>query len=146
MRRKSVSIVIADSHAESRNLLHRHLEDAGFAVRSASSAEDVFVVCDIDLPDVFIIDAQLDGMDGYEVCERLRHEARDDDITIIIMSDIVDEMTRVYLGQMVDFAGGDFFVAKPCDAHWLVRVLDTIPTCRHRTNEMKAHVIASSAV
>ena len=54
--------------------------------------------------------------------------------TIIIMSDVVDEMTRVYLGQMVDFAGGDFYVAKPCDTHWLVRVLDTLPKCRHRTN------------
>ena len=146
MRRKTVSVVIADSHTESRNILHRHLEDAGFPVRSASSAEDVFVLCDIERPDVFIIDAQLDGMDGYEVCERLRHEAKDDDITIIIMSDIVDEMTRVYLGQMVDFAGGDFYVAKPCDVHWLVRVLDTLPKCGHRTNDWEAQVIARSAV
>ncbi len=146
MRRKSVSVVIADSHTESRNFLYRHLEDAGFPVRSASSAEDVFVLCDIDRPDVFIIDAQLDGMDGYEVCERVRHEAKHDDITIIIMSDIVDEMTKVYLGQMVDFAGGDFYVAKPCDVHWLVRILDTLPKCGHRNNNWEARLIARSAV
>ena len=33
------------------------------------------------------------------------------------------------------FAGGDFYVAKPCDVHWLVRVLDTLPKCRHRTSD-----------
>ena len=146
MRRKAVSVVIADSHTESRNLLLRHLEDAGFPVRSATNAEDVFVLCDIERPDVFIIDAQLHGMDGYEVCERVRHEAKDDDITIIIMSDIVDEMTKVYLGQMVDFAGGDFYVAKPCDVHWLVRVLHTLPKNRHRTTAWESRVITRSAV
>ena len=125
MRHGSVSIVVADSQAASRNLVQRQLEDAGFPVRTASTAEDVLLLCDLEMPDVLIVDAQLSGMDGYEVCERVRHGAKDDDITIIIMSDVVDEMTRVYLGQMVDFAGGDFYVAKPCDAHWLVRVLDT---------------------
>ena len=144
MRRRSVSIVVADSQAASRNLLQRQLEDAGFSVRAASTAEDVLLLCDIELPDVLIVDAQLTGMDGYEVCERVRHEAKDDDITIIIMSDVVDEMTRVYLGQMVDFAGGDFYVAKPCDAHWIVRVLDTLPKCRHRSKKSNARAVTMS--
>ncbi len=145
MRRRSVSIVVADSQAASRNLLQRQLEDAGFPVRAASTAEDVLLLCDIELPDVLIVDAQLTGMDGYEVCERVRHEARDDDITIIIMSDIVDEMTRAYLGQMVDFAGGDFYVAKPCDAHWIVRVLDTLPKCLHRSKNSNARALTMSS-
>jgi DNA-binding response OmpR family regulator len=110
----------------SRHALQAHLEEAGYGVQTAGNGEDIIVLCDIDPPDVLIMDVHLPDMDGFEVCEYVRHETRDSDLTVILLSEPTDDMTRAYLGQMVDYARGDYFFAKPCDGKLLVQLLDSL--------------------
>jgi|GEM_PF-3275279 len=121
------TVVVADADPISRTILQNCLVDAGFPVRVAGTAEDVLVLCDMEPPDALIVDGPFPDMDAFELCDRVRHETRDFDVTVIFVMEVSDDMTRAYLNQMVDFAGGDYFVAKPCDTHWLIRLLDTIP-------------------
>ncbi len=126
MYRRSPLIGLADSHLDSLTAMRRQLEDAGYTVHAASSGEDVILLCDIETPDILLIDIGFADLDGYEVVESVRHETRDYDVAIIIMAEIKDNMTRAYFGQMVDFAGGDYFIAKPCDMKVLLRLLDSL--------------------
>jgi len=86
----------------------------------------VLLLCDLHPPDVLIMDVRLPDMDGFELCERVRRETRDLDLTIILTTEASDDMTRAYFGQMVDYAGGDYFVAKPCDRKLLLKLLDDL--------------------
>jgi len=135
MSRESLRILLADPQTASRHALQVQLEDAGFCVDTATSGSDVILVCDIDPPDILILDVRLPDMDGFEVCEYVRHETRDLDLTVIILTEPTDEMTRTYLGQMVDYAGGDYFLARPCDSKLLIQLIDDLRNERDKADE-----------
>ena len=127
MTGKPLRVLLADSDPANRRALERHLEDAAFSVGTTASGADAILWCEIDPPDIFILDVNLTDMDGFEVCAHVRHETRERDLTIIIMTEASDEMTRAYLGQMVEYAGGDYFMVKPCDGRVLLNLLETLP-------------------
>jgi len=123
MKQQPPRVLVADSDIAARTALRKQLEDAGYPVCTVSSGEDAILMCDIDPPEVLILDVHLPDMDGFEVCERIRRDTHDSNLAVIIISEPSDEMTRSYLGQMVEYAGGDFFLAKPCDGHLLVQLV-----------------------
>lgn len=126
MYRSAIRILVADGESATRKSLHWHLEDAGYEVIPAACAGDVLLQCELQPPDVIILDVRLPDMDGYELCGRLRSDPETTEIPIIMTTDAVDSMTRSYLSKMVEFAGGDYFVAKPCDANVLVHLVRDI--------------------
>ena len=126
MNRKPLRVLLADSDPANRRALERHLEGTAFSVGTTACGADAILWCEIDPPDILILDVHLTDMDGFEVCEYVRHETREHDLTIIITTEVSDEMTRAYLGQMVEYAGGDYFMAKPCDDKVLLTLLETL--------------------
>ncbi len=119
-------ILIADGDARSCRTMEQRLHDARYRVDAVTSGGEVLRLCEIDPPDILILDVELVDMDGYEVCERLRHDLLCEDMTIILLTPPNDDMTRAYAAQMVDFAGGDFFLAKPYDPTVLIQLLDDL--------------------
>jgi len=126
MSRRRKHVLLADGDAKSRETLRAHLANAGYRVAAASSGSEIILQCEIDPPDVLILAVRLPDTDGYEVCARLRQDALGADITVIMLTEPEDEMARAYAGQMVQFAGGDFFLAKPYDATLVVKVVDEL--------------------
>lgn len=139
MHRVPVCVLVADSNQSNRKHLTRHLADGGFCVIPAASGGDVLLQCEIDPPDVLVIDAALVDMDGYELCSRLRHDPRTADLPIIVTTEASDEMTRNYIGQMVEYAGGDFFLIKPYDANVLVQLVVDVAPSRRRPAYPRSH-------
>jgi CheY-like chemotaxis protein len=126
MASKPRRILVADNEDTSRNALRQQLVNAGYNVCTTTSGAEVILLCDHDPPDVLIMDVRLPDMDGFEVCERVRHEVGDANFTVIITTDASDDMTYSYLGQMVDYVGGDYFLAKPCDIKLILTVLEDL--------------------
>ncbi len=126
MASKAPRILVADNDSATRHDWQQHFEDAGYPVCTVSNADDALLLCEIDPPDLVVMDVHLPDLDGFEACERIRHETRGRDMTIIIVTEVSDDMTRSYLGQMVEYAGGDYFIAKPCDGHVLVQLVDNV--------------------
>lgn len=86
------------------------LERAGHAVRRAASGEAALDAFARAAPDIVVLDVGLPGMDGLEVCRRVRAEggaARD--VPILFLSARDEEIDRV-LGLEI---GGDDYVTKP---------------------------------
>lgn len=128
MYTSAIRILVADGESAARKALHWHLEDAGYEVIPAACAGDVLLQCELQPPDAIILDVRLPDMDGYELCGRLRSDPETCEIPIIMTTEAVDSMTRSYFAKMVEFAGGDYFVAKPCDANVLVHLVrDIVP-------------------
>ena len=126
MNRHFRRVLVADNDTKSRKELSLHLQDGGYYVIPASCASDVLLECEIDPPDAIIMDVRLPDMDGYDVCAQLRHAPECSDVTIILMTEAADSMSRAYLAKMVDFAGGDYFVAKPCDVNLLMKLMEDV--------------------
>lgn len=121
-------VLIVDGEIRSTALLEQHLHAEGYRVGLASSGWKALAKCEVESPDVLVLDAKLPDMDGFELCERLRNDPFLLDIPIIMLTEPDDEMAREYAWQMVEFAGGDFFLAKPVDTSVMLKLLDNLTT------------------
>jgi len=63
---------------EEPNLLHSlrySLRQAGYEVATAATGEEALTLASRERPDVVLLDVMLPGLDGFEVCRRLRAES-----------------------------------------------------------------------
>lgn len=125
-RRPLRRVLVADNDVASRKTLTWRLQDGGYYVVPAACAGDVLLQCEIEPPDAIIMDVRLPDMDGYDVCAQLRHDPQCSDIPIVLVTEVADNMSRAYLAKMVDYAGGDYFVARPCDVNLLAKLIDDV--------------------
>ena len=65
-------ILVVDDEPQVARSISRVLEDAGFEVENASSGEDALVHLSRERPDLVVLDIIMPGIDGIEVCRRIR--------------------------------------------------------------------------
>ncbi len=81
---KNAHILIVDDDSRVTSALRRTLAYEGYQVSSASDGEGALAIARTKSPDLVILDLMLPGIDGLEVCRRLR--AVDDDITVLMLT------------------------------------------------------------
>jgi two-component system OmpR family response regulator len=100
------TILIADDDAHIRQLLAFALRKAGFEVEESGDGEGALKAVAAKTPQLVVLDINMPGMDGLEVCRRLRAAS---EIPILFLSSRDDEIDRV-LGMEL---GADDYVVKP---------------------------------
>jgi adenylate cyclase len=108
-------VLVVDDVPANVRLLEAILVPAGFAVSSASSGPEALELVAAELPDLVLLDVQMAGMNGYEVCRRIReHEATA--LIPVVMVTSHDSEARIDGIR----AGADDFVTKPFDQQELL--------------------------
>jgi len=105
------TILVVDDHHLSRTVLTRILTAAGFHVETADSADTALRWVRDHNPDAFVLDAEMPGMDGVELCWRLREDPRHRTTPILIATNKDDR----YLLRAAFTAGCDDFLLKPLE-------------------------------
>jgi DNA-binding response OmpR family regulator len=80
------SVLVVDDEPMARSMLRLILVRAGFEVREAEDGEAALSEVDRSLPDLMILDIMMPGIDGFEVCERLRADESTNSLPIIMLS------------------------------------------------------------
>ena len=110
-----VSVLVADGHHSMRKIIRRLLEQLGIKhVFEAENGQDAFDwLCNEELPqpDVVICELHLDGLDGMELCKRVRRgkEVPDNQIPILILTGEPDPMVLDVAGE----SGANAVLKKP---------------------------------
>ncbi|MFC6881279.1 MULTISPECIES: response regulator transcription factor [Actinomadura] len=107
------SILFVEDDPSARAALELALTRQGHSVTSRATGEDGLDTLRARRPEIAILDVMLPGIDGIEVCRRIR---RDDDLPVILLTARGDDLD-VVLGLE---AGADDYVVKPVEP----RVLD----------------------
>jgi len=110
------SILVVEDEKDLRELVRFHLEQEGYAVREAESGESALALVDAERPALVVLDLMLPGIDGLEVCRRLRAAEPTRALPIIILTARAAEVDRV-LGLEL---GADDYVTKPFSPRELV--------------------------
>ena len=76
-------ILVVDDDPEILGLLRRGLTYEGFVVEEAESGKEALAKARISPPDLVILDVMMPGLDGLEVCQRLRQM---DDVPVLMLS------------------------------------------------------------
>ena len=100
-------IMIVDDEPDILNLLEKALNIEGFYhIIKIDNGITAVNICEQNQPDIIILDIMLPGIDGYEVCKRIRQFSH---CPILFLSSKNDELDKL-LGLAV---GGDDYVTKP---------------------------------
>jgi two-component system response regulator MprA len=105
-------LVVEDDEAIA-DVLRRTLRQEGHEVRSSADGVDALRAAEEFVPDLVILDLGLPGLDGVEVCRRLRAES---DVPILILTARTDLDNRV---EGLD-SGADDYLAKPFERQELL--------------------------
>jgi class 3 adenylate cyclase len=108
-------VLVVDDLPANVRLLEAVLEPAGFEVLSASSGPEALETVAAELPDLVLLDVQMAGMNGYEVCRRIREDETTALIPVVMVTSH-DEEARIDGIR----AGADDFVTKPFDQQELL--------------------------
>lgn len=100
------SVVIVDDDAKLTKLLQTYFEKDGFTAWTVHEGYDAMNLIKDKKPDIIILDLMLPGIDGMEICRRLR---RDSEIPILMLTARDEETDRLIGLEM----GADDYVTKP---------------------------------
>ena len=102
------SIVIVDDDPEIRDYLLAELRST-YNVKTFAGAQDAWADISAAQPDAVVTDLVMSGMDGLELCRKIRHNPVTNHIPVIILTSSTDETSHL---ESID-SGADRFLSKP---------------------------------
>jgi two-component system, sensor histidine kinase and response regulator len=123
-------VLVVDDNAENRLLAQATLDDEDIACTVVTNGEDALAAFVREAPDCVLLDIRMPGLDGIEVCQRMRALPGGERVAIVFVTaqrgvDTFDEASR---------AGGDDFLTKPFNPAELVVRIQTAVHLRRLTD------------
>jgi putative two-component system response regulator len=131
---RRATVLVVDDEEPPRRFLTRVLEREGYAVTLAVDGHDALQAIDRMHPDVVILDVRLPGVDGYEVCKRVRDDAQTRLTPIIMVTGYDDHAGRVR-GLSV---GADDFLGKPFNLPELIARVRSLARMKRYTDDLES--------
>lgn len=127
------NILIVDDIPANLKVLGGILKDEGYKIRPVLNGELALQVAEKEKPDLVLLDIMMPGIDGFEVCRRLKENPHLKDIPVIFISALND--TRDIVNAFA--LGGVDYITKPFQAEEVsARVATHLKICR-QNNELK---------
>ena len=108
------SILIVDDTLANLRVLTQMLSEKGYRVRPAPNGELALASARASTPDLVLLDVRMPGMDGYEVCRRLKADPQFRDVPVLFLSalDDVEDKVAGFTAGAVDYVTKPFSVAE----------------------------------
>ena len=127
MRKRALVI---DDDAQARALVAASLESKGYEVRGATGGVNGLTLADAEPPDVILLDLEMPGMDGYEVCRILRQGPKTGSIPVVMLMASDDP----HLNREAYAAGAQACVPKPFRKDSLIAPIEAALAGRPQEN------------
>jgi two-component system OmpR family response regulator len=111
---RDASVLVVDDEEYIRDLVTSSLRLAGFAARAVPDGSQALAALDRNPPDLVILDVRLPGMDGFEVCRKLRAEGNEVPVIFLTARDTPEDRLSGFT------KGGDDYVTKPFSLEELI--------------------------
>lgn len=117
-----MDILIVEDEPEIAQLIQMSLEKEGFSCRISSDGLNALRMFQEQSPDLIILDLMIPGLDGLEVCARIRHKPGAKDPYILMLTAKGEEIDRV-IGLST---GADDYMVKPFSPRELIARVRTL--------------------
>ena len=126
-------VMVVDDILSNVKLLEAKLTAEYFEVLTASSGEQALARVAAELPDIVLLDVMMPGMDGFEVCRRIKANPKIAHIPIVMVTALDQPSDRV---TGLD-AGADDFLTKPVDDFALFARVRSLVRLKMMTDELR---------
>lgn len=106
---KTNTILIVDDNVNNLKLLNKVLTDNNYSIRIANNGLQALESVKMLLPDLILLDINMPGINGFEVCKKLKESRESKDVPVIFISAMSD-IEQVVTGFDV---GGVDYITKP---------------------------------
>ena len=119
--RKGAKILVVDDDQTNLKFLREILED-DFTLLAVSTGERALEEMEEFTPEIILLDVMLPGINGYEVCKKIRLNGKLSDIGVILISAkaMLNERQKGYA------AGADDYITKPFDHEELLEKVNLL--------------------
>jgi len=129
------NILIVDDSPDNLQLLCDLLEDQGHRAVLVSEGSLALAAAQKEPPDLILLDVNMPGMNGYEVCERLKAEPQLKEIPVLFLSAAVETTDKVRAFQ----AGGVDYITKPFQLEEVTARVRTQLELRRQQRELQSN-------
>lgn len=109
----AATILLVDDEKKITELARLYLENEGFRVRAVHDGERALQAWQAEAPDLIVLDLMLPGMDGYQVCRRIRAQS---DVPILMLTARDEDVDKIVGLEL----GADDYLTKPFNPRELV--------------------------
>ena len=126
-------ILIVDDESAARAALETLLRREGFEVRDASDGQTALALCSRFLPDLILLDILMPGMNGFEVCRRIKATPETRLTPVVLITGLSATEDRI---EGIN-AGADDFLSKPIDFNELLARTRSLLRLKQYTDELE---------
>ena len=112
----AATVLVVDDEKDLVELVKYHLEKDGLKCLEARDGETALQMAKESTPDLVVLDLMLPGLDGLEVCRKLRKDPKTSSMAIIMLTAKAEEVDRIVGLEM----GADDYMVKPFSPRELV--------------------------
>ncbi|NWG47248.1 MAG: PleD family two-component system response regulator [Alphaproteobacteria bacterium] len=138
----SARVMVVDDVPANVKLLEAQLTAEYFEVVSAYRGEDALRMVPVEKPDIILLDVMMPGMDGFEVCRRLKQSPETAHIPVVMVTALDQTSDRV---QGLE-AGADDFLTKPVDEMALMARVKSLVRLKMMTEELRMRQITGQSL
>jgi len=133
MDKTTESILLVDDQPANLQLLSRTLESLGGKLLFAKNGESALAIAQKARPDLILLDIMMPGIDGFEVCRRLKADSGTRNIPVIFLSALDDTGDKVRGLQL----GAVDYVAKPFQPEEVIARVNTHLTIHRLSTQVQ---------
>src|SRR5262245_43942611 len=126
-------ILVVDDIPANVKVLEARLLAEYFDVLTASNGFEALAICDRHQVDIILLDIMMPGMDGFEVCERLKDNPKTSHIPVVIVTALDQPADRVRGLK----AGADDFLTKPVNDLQLISRVKSLVRLKTLSDELR---------
>ncbi len=134
-------VLIVDDVPPNLKLLETRLSVEYFEVLTATNGPDAIAICEMGRCDIVLLDVMMPGIDGFEVCRRLRAGSETAHLPIVLVTALDRPADRVRGLE----AGADDFLTKPVDEIALIARVRSLARLKFSIDELRARAAHSAA-
>jgi signal transduction histidine kinase len=129
------SIVVIDDTPANLRLLTQMLAKRDYKVRPMPSGEMGLRTVQAALPDLILLDVNMPGMNGYEVCEHLKRDPETRDVPVIFISALGETLDKVKAFEV----GGIDYITKPFHIEEVIARVETQLELKQNRDALQSH-------
>jgi DNA-binding response OmpR family regulator len=118
------NILIAEDDPDMRYILEVIFSEAGYSLDIKDNGSDL-LRNDFEVPDLFIIDRQLPGYSGTDICQHLKKQSHTQNIPVIMISGSRE------IARLSRQAGADSYIEKPFEVSYILKIVNYYIHVKH---------------
>lgn len=138
----SARILVVDDVPANVKLLEARLTAEYFEVVTAADGFEALEICDRDAIDIVLLDVMMPGMDGFEVCRRLKSDPGTSHIPVVMVTALDRASDRVAGLE----AGADDFLTKPVNDLQLLSRVRSLVRLKSLTDELRLRASTTRSI